>query len=110
MSINSSLCKFLFSDKMNSRNMILSGAILALVMLVTTNVFFTGSVLADKVGTGINPGSMLSVYMVKKAALICDSGTGQIDGQMLPQTGGCVDVENADPGVSGSGPQALTDF
>jgi hypothetical protein len=89
--------------------MILSGALIALVMLVTTNVFMS-SALAVPVGTGINPNSMIAVFTIKKAALICDSGASAPPAQQPPEIGGCVDVMNPDTGVSGSGPKALTDF
>lgn len=117
MSINSFLRNFLVSDKMNSRNkIILSGALIALVMLVTTNVFFTSSVLADVGGTNETPSSAIAVYMIKKAALICDSGASAPEAQFPPQIGGCIDVMNADSGLDPGDVnqpdygQAVTDF
>jgi hypothetical protein len=106
MSINSFLCNLLFSDKMNSRNMILSGALVALVMLVTTNVFFSSAALATPVGSGFNQSTALTVYMVKKAALICDEGASAPPSQSPPEIGGCIDVYNRDAGLDGS----MTDF
>jgi hypothetical protein len=106
MSINIFLCKFLFSDKMNSRNkIILSGALLALVMLVATNVFIS-PVLADVAGSGDVIQTALSVYTVKKAALICDQGASAPPSQFPPQIGGCIDVINKDSGIGGN----MTDF
>jgi hypothetical protein len=104
MSINKTLKNLIFSDKMNSRNMILSGALVALVMLVTTNVFFTSSALAVGVNTGITPNSGVSIYTVKKAALICDQGASAPANQMPPELGGCIDIIAQDSSLLGTGP------
>jgi hypothetical protein len=106
MSINSFHCKLVFSDKMNSRNMILSGALVALVMLVTTNVFFSSSALATPVGSGFNQSTALTAYIIKKAALICDQGASAPPSQSPPEIGGCIDVKNPDSGIGGN----MTDF
>jgi hypothetical protein len=87
---------------MNSRNMILSGALIALVMLVTTNIFFATFVSAVGVETGVTPNSGLSVFTIKKAALICDHGASAPPAQNPPEIGGCVDVYNPDRGISGT--------
>jgi len=103
MSINSFLSNLLFSDKMNSRNkIILSGALLALVMLVTTNVFFTSSALAVGVETGTSPDGQLAVFVIKKAALICDNGAQAPSSQDAPEIGGCVDNTFQDNALYGN--------
>ena len=102
MSINIYLSNLLFSDKMNSRNMILSGAIVALVMLVTTNVFFASSALAVGSQGNVNIGAGLAIYEVKKGILICDQGQSAPQSQLPPELGGCIDVSNQDGGVSGN--------
>ena len=103
MSINSFLSNLLFSDKMNSRNkIILSGALLALVMLVTTNVFFTSSALAVGVETGTSPDGQLAVFVIKKAALICDKGAQAPSSQDAPEIGGCVDNTFQDSALYGN--------
>ncbi len=93
MSINSSLCNFLLSDKMNSRNMILSGALIALVMLVTTNVFFTSTALAYIQPGAFNPNGNIQAWEVKKDIQICNQGTSPPQGPSY-EIGGCVDVTN----------------
>ena len=86
---------------MNSRNIVLSGV--ALAVLVAMLTFSSAPIaLAVPVGTGVTPQGMLTVFTIKKAALICDSGASAPQDQNPPEIGGCVDVYNPDEGVSGS--------
>ena len=98
MSINSFLCKFLLSDKMNSRNMILSGALVVLVALLTTS-----SVYAGETDIGAGPvDEHPQVYLIKKVLDICDPDEGghlsdsdALPGGSMPPSGqqfGCVKI------------------
>lgn len=94
MSINILLCNFLFSDKMNSRNMILSGALIALVMLVTTNVFFASSALAIVKPGEFNPQGQIQVWEVKSDIQVCNSGSETPQGPNY-EIGGCLDLQKS---------------
>jgi hypothetical protein len=92
MSINSFFLNFLFSDKMNSRKMILSGAILAMIAVLTVAV---QPAIAGEENIGGGPGNFPpQVYLLKKAFDICNP-SGLIPGGSMPPSGqqeGCVVV------------------
>jgi len=93
MSINSFFLNFLFSDKMNSRKMILSGAILAMIAVLTVAV---QPAIAGEENIGGGPGNFPpQVYLLKKAFDICNPESGLIPGGSMPPSGqqeGCVVV------------------
>jgi len=80
---------------MNSRKMILSGAILAMIAVLTVAV---QPALAENIGGG--PGNFPpQIYLLKKAFDICMPESGTIPGGSMPPSGqqeGCVDLFNSD--------------
>lgn len=76
---------------MKSRNMILSGALLAVLVAMLT--FSSAPIaLAVPVQTGDNPVGGLGVFVIKKATILCDSAPQAPGNQLPPEIGGCVDV------------------
>jgi len=86
---------------MNSRNMILSGALLAVLVAMLT--FSSAPIaLAVPVTTGPPIVGGLGVFVVKKATLLCDNGASAPGNQNPPEIGGCVDLEAQDTSLLGT--------
>jgi hypothetical protein len=100
MYINSFLCKSFFSDKMQTRKIILSGVIAVFLAMSLTAI----AVYAGEIGNGGGPGNDApQVYLLKKTFDICSqpdslpsiSGNLELPGGSMPpssQQTGCVDA------------------
>jgi len=80
------------------KTIILSGV--ALAVLVAMLSFSSAPIaLATPVGGGYTPSTSLSVFVIKKQALICDEGASAPPSQSPPEIGGCIDVDFDDDGL-----------